>query len=257
MAFGETLNLLLSTAGIAVAPSIRAAIEAHVRLLMSWNTAMNLTAIRSPGAVALEHVADSLSALPLLHKLGRADRALPSMLDLGSGAGFPGLPLGLALPVGRLALLDSVRKKARFLGVAATAAVEAARRAGEADPPLVEVHAQRAEELVRSPGERAGWDIVTARAVAPLAELVELALPFLCVGGRLVAWKRDAGDGGLDREIAEAAPRLLACGARLEGVEEVRIEGLKDHRLVVVQAVSTVPDRYPRPAAERRRDRGA
>ena len=96
----------------------RRSYEAHARLLRDWNTAINLTAIRDPEMTARRHVCDSLSAVPHL-----AELVVPGMrlLDIGSGGGYPGLPLAAALPLGRVDLLDSVQKKARFLDVAGSA----------------------------------------------------------------------------------------------------------------------------------------
>lgn len=252
-AYATALDRALATAGLALDPAPRAGIDAHARLLVAWNAAINLTAIRIPAAVAVEHVADSLSALPLLRAAGAPGR--PTLLDLGSGGGYPGLPLGLALPAGRLALVESVAKKARFLDVAGRAAAAAMRAAG-GEPPAVEALATRAEALAADAAHRGRWDVVTARAVAALDELVELALPLVAVGGLLVAWKRDAGDGALDAEVAAAGPVLAAAGGRLETIERVGVPGLEDHRLVVVRAVALAPARFPRSAAERRRGRG-
>jgi 16S rRNA (guanine527-N7)-methyltransferase len=250
--YATALDRALATAGLVLDPAARAGIDAHVRLLMAWNAAINLTAIRVPAAVAVEHVADSLSALPLLRAAGAPGR--PTLLDLGSGGGYPGLPLGLALPAGRLALVESVVKKARFLEVAGRAAGATMRAAG-GEPPAVEVLATRAEALAADVAHRGRWDVVTARAVAALDELVELALPLVTVGGLLVAWKRDAGDGALDAEFAAAGPVLAAVGGKLEAVERVGVPGLEDHRLVVVRAVAPAPARFPRSPAERRRGR--
>jgi 16S rRNA (guanine527-N7)-methyltransferase len=251
--YATALDRALATAGLVLDPAARAGIDAHARLLLAWNAVINLTAVRIPAAVAIEHVADSLSALPLLRAAGMPGR--PTLLDLGSGGGYPGLPLGLALPAGRLALVESVAKKARFLGVAGRAAAAAMRAAG-GEPPAVEALATRAEALAADAALRGRWDVVTARAVAALDELVELALPLVAVGGLLVAWKRDAGDGALDAEIAAAGLVLAAVGGTLETVERVSVPGLEDHRLVAVRAVAPAPARFPRSPAERRRGRG-
>jgi 16S rRNA (guanine527-N7)-methyltransferase len=151
-----------------------------VRLLLAWNAAINLTAITDPADVARRHVADSLTAFDVIRRGRHA-----SLLDLGSGGGFPGLPLAAALPATQALLVDSTAKKAAFL--------EAVRQAvGLAD--RVAIAAIRAEALAPGgaagkpwPGQGAGRDVVTARAVGPLDERGELALPLLAVGGRLVA----------------------------------------------------------------------
>ena len=245
-------------------PGLRAALEGQVRLLLAWNAAINLTAIREPAAIALEHVADALTALAPLTAAGVDGR--PALVDLGSGAGYPGLPLGLALPAGRLTLVESIGKKARFLQVAGDAALAAMTAAGEPVPEL-EVMADRAEAMARDGRHRGQHDVVTARAVGPLAELAELALPLLRPGGLLVAWKRvsDArgpagrSDGGpidaLARELADAERVLPSLGGAVEAVAPVRVPGLEDHRLVLIRAMRPTPSRYPRPPGERRRAR--
>jgi 16S rRNA (guanine527-N7)-methyltransferase len=250
--FAAALDTALSTLDIELTLGQRAGIESHVRLLLAWNAAINLTAIRRPAAIALEHVADALTALTLIRAADLGAR--PAVLDLGSGAGYPGLPLGLVLPAGRFTLVDSVGKKARFLDVAGRAAIQALAAAGETVPELM-VAAERAEALARSGRHRGRHDLVTVRAVGSLDELVELGLPFLRPGGRLVAWKRAAGPADLDPELAEARRVLPGLGGVLDGIEVVRVPGLEDHRLVAVRSVRPTPPGYPRAPAERRRHR--
>ncbi len=269
-AFRAALDSALLGLDLRLGPAVQAGIEAHVRLLMAWNVVINLTAIRDQEAIALEHVADSLTAVAVIEavELGRR----PAILDLGSGAGYPGLPLGLALPAGRLTLVDSVAKKARFLQVAGDAALGAAAVRGF-DVPTLEVVAERAESVAHDRRRRGRFDLVTARAVGSLAELVELALPLLRPGGRLVAWKRDAeavssGRAGytaaaertidrpdLARELADAERLLPRLGGALERVVVVGLPGLEDHRLIVVRSERPAPATYPRSPTERRRDR--
>lgn len=250
-AFAAGLDDALASLAMELTSGQRAGIEAHVRLLLAWNAAINLTAIRRPAAIALEHIADALTAVALARAADLGAR--PAVLDLGSGAGYPGLPLGLVLPAGRLTLVDSVGKKARFLEVAGNAAVQAMAATGEVVPELT-VAAERAEALARDSGQRGCHDLVTARAVGPLSELIELGLPLLRPGGRLVAWKRTAGPKDLDEELAEAKRMLPVLGGVLDGIEVVRVRGLEDHRLVVVRSVRPTPSGYPRAPAERRRD---
>jgi len=227
---------------------MRAAIDAHARLLLAWNRAVNLTAIRTPQAVALEHVADSLAAVPLLldhFATRRSRRRGLDMLDLGSGGGYPGLPVAIAVPAARAVLLDSIAKKTAFLATAAVAAVEALRSRGE-EPPAMAARTGRAEELACGP-DRDRWDLVTARAVAPLSRLIELGLPLVRSGGFLVAWQRDRGDGILASAIATAEPVLVALGGapRVEVIDP-SIPGLDDHRLVVARKRRATPAAYPR-----------
>lgn len=214
----------------------RVAIDGHVRLLLAWTRHINLTAIREPSAVATAHVLDSLSALSWLR-----ERGAKRVLDLGSGGGYPGIPLAAALPDASVTLIEPIAKKARFL----RAVVEAT---GLAD--RVTVLATRAEALAAEPGQRGTWSVVTARAVASTADLVELAFPLLARGGALVAWKR----GELSAELAAARRAVDALGGGTLELHDVTVAGLADHRLAIATRTGAVPDAYPRdPSARRRR----
>jgi 16S rRNA (guanine527-N7)-methyltransferase len=207
----------------------------HVRLLLAWNSAINLTAIRTPDAIAVEHVLDSLTALPILRRAG-----IDEFLDLGSGGGFPGLPLAVALPAHRALLVESVGKKARFLATV----IEAA---GLRD--RVAVAATRAETLAADPHHRGRWPAVTARAVCGFGELVELALPLLRVGGLLIAWKRSPAED----ELAAAQGAIHQLRGRLIRLEPVGVPGLEDHVLAVVEKTGETLPQFPRDPAVRRR----
>lgn len=225
----------LDALGVVLTPDARARIDGHVRLLLAWTTAINLTAIRAPAAVALAHVADSLAAVALLRERGAG-----RFIDLGSGGGLPGIPIAAALPARAALLVEPISKKAAFLEtvVAATA------MAGS-----VRVAAIRSEALASDPAHRAAWPAVTARAVATLADLVELALPLLEPGGVLVAWKR--GDLGDELSAASRAGRELG-GAEIRSVP-VKVDGLAGHVLIEVRRTGRVPAGFPRDPAVRKR----
>ena len=216
-------------------PTVRAAIDGHVRLLLAWTGHINLTAIREPSAVATAHVLDSLSALPWLR-----DRGAERVLDLGSGGGYPGLPLAAAMPGAAFTLLEPIAKKAGFL----RAVVDAT---GLAD--RVTVVTARAESLAADPGYRGTWSVVMARAVAAMAELVELSFPLLARGGSLVAWKR----GDLSVELAAARRAVDALGGGTLEVHDIDVPGLTDHRVAIATRTGFVPAAYPRDPAGRRR----
>jgi 16S rRNA (guanine527-N7)-methyltransferase len=212
--------------------------DGHARLLLAWNAAINLTAIRDAEGIAREHVLDSLTAVPLLRRHG-----VDEFVDLGSGAGIPGLPLAAALPARRALLVESIAKKARFIETVARAV----------ELPTVEVAAARAESLAADPRHRERWQAVVARAVAELAELAEIALPLLRPGGLLVAWKRRP----LDDELARAERALGQLRGRVTAVEGAAVAGLEDNVLVVVEKIAETPREFPRdPAARRRRPLG-
>lgn len=234
--YHDALARGLGELGLELDPAARSAIDDHVRLLLAWNPAINLTAIVEPASVAIEHVVDSLSALPWLRMHG-----VTSLVDLGSGGGYPGLPLGAALGASRVALVDATAKKARFLDVVVEAMGLGSR---------VRVYAERAEALARDPAHRGRQQAVTARAVAALADLVELAFPLLAPGGSLLAWKR----GDLREELAGARRAMDALGGGELDVLDVSVTGLREHRLVVATTTGAVPDTYPRDPAARRRD---
>lgn len=231
--FGAALDAGLVALGLPLDAETRRAIDGHVRLLLAWNEAINLISSADPATIATRHVLDSLAAAPLLA------RDAARIADLGSGGGFPGLPLAAALPGSRVTLIDSVGKKARFLEVAAGAM-------GLAD--RVAVRAARAEEVAAR--EPAAWDVVTVRAVASLPELVELALPLLRVGGRLLAWK----GSDIEPELAAARRAAGALGGGPPAIHEIAdLPALAGHRIVIVRKLTATPPGYPRDPARRKR----
>ncbi|HEU0244087.1 MAG TPA: 16S rRNA (guanine(527)-N(7))-methyltransferase RsmG [Candidatus Limnocylindrales bacterium] len=233
--FSDILEDGLRALDLDLPADARAVIDGHVRLLLAWTAAINLTAIRDPADVARLHVLDSLAAAPLLRA-----RGIRRLLDIGSGGGFPGIPLAAALGSDRTLLVDSVGKKVRFLETVITATGLERRVAAEA---------RRSETIAHDPRDREAWPAVTARAVASLAELVELGLPLVAPGGVLVAWKRHP----VDDELATAHGALRALAAGRPQVQRVRVPGLEDHRLVIVPRDGPIDARYPRDPAERRR----
>lgn len=212
----------------------RSAVEGHVRLLLAWTEAINLTAIRDPAGVALGHVVDSLAAVGWLR-----DHGVARLLDLGSGGGFPGVPIAASLPTVPVVLLEPIAKKARFL----VTSVDATGLA-----PRVTVLRARAEELARDRGQRGRWPAITARAVGSLADLVELTFPLLVHRGSLIAWKR----GDIDRELDTARRAIDGLGGGTIDVRDVTVGGLAMHRLVIVTRTGRVPDAFPRDPAVRR-----
>jgi 16S rRNA (guanine527-N7)-methyltransferase len=205
-----------------------------VRLLLAWNRAINLTAIHDPAQAAIAHVVDSLTAVPVLRA-----RGIDRFVDLGSGGGFPGLPLALALPATEALLVDSIGKKARFLETV----IDAVGTGG-----FVNVFTGRAETLAADARHREHWPAVTVRAVGSLADLVELGFPLLQPGGVLVAWKR----GALQVEMDGARRAATALGGgELESIEAGPV--LPDHRLVLVTKRGRTNSSFPRDPAARRR----
>lgn len=226
----EDFLRLLEEAGLGAYGHLYPALSEYCRLLLDWNTRMNLTAIRDPQGVAVKHFIDSLLPLSQVDIPQGA-----SLVDVGTGAGFPGLPLKLARPDLQLTLLDSLAKRLTFLEAVCTElGVEASR-----------VHL-RAEDAGRAPQFREQFDLATSRAVAGLASLTEYCLPLVKVGGRLLALKGSSGH----QEAAEAARAVALCGGEITGILEAALPGGDPRTLVVIQKISQTPTAYPRTATK-------
>lgn len=224
--------------GLALLPPQAAAFDAYTRELLAWNERFNLTAIIDPEQVEIRHYLDSLALLPALAALdGVPLTALlgrsPSTVDVGAGAGLPGLALRILWPKLRLCCIEATSKKVRFLEHVT----------GLLGMPDVQLVHGRAEELALRPPHRAGYDLVVARAVATLPTLVEYLLPLARRGGRVVAYKGSAAHE--EALAAEQGIRLL--GGHLRKLIPVEVPGLAETRvLVVIDKVSQTPDGYPR-----------
>jgi 16S rRNA (guanine527-N7)-methyltransferase len=196
--------------------------------LLEWNTRFNLTAIRDPEEVLTRHFLDSLSLLKV------AGAQSTSLLDIGTGAGFPGLPLKIVRPDWQVTLLEATGKRVTFLKhMADVLGIKQG----------LEIVQGRAEEIARKPEYRAHFHVVTARAVASLPVLLEYATPFTHPGGLLIFPKK----GELKDEIMQgkAAARVLGCRFREEVL--VDLPGLQDGRqLLVWSQERRCPDQYPR-----------
>ncbi len=211
--------------------------ETYLAELLAWNAKFNLTAITDPAEIVSRHFLDSLSLFALADRYPvRADRL--AMIDVGTGAGFPALPLKIVCPSWRVTLLEATRKKCDFLEhVVATL--------GLAD---VRVVWGRAESAAGSPigsghAEREQYDLVVARAVAEMNTLAEYLLPFARVGGVCVAWKGESVQG----EVNAAKGAFTTLGGKLGTVKQVHVPGIEAKRhLVVVEKIAPTPNEYPR-----------
>ena len=222
--------------GVEVTAELADKLDTYAALLVEWNQKMNLTAITDPVGVTVKHFADSLTAAPLLPS-GEF-----SLIDVGTGAGFPGVPLALYRSDCRLTLLDSLNKRLIFLETVCK----------ELDLPVTLIHA-RAEEAGRKPELREQFDVATARAVAALPTLCEYCLPFVKVGGRFIALK--GPDGGREQEQAARAVSLL--GGKVTAADTLILpaqaeEGVEpmERLLLQVDKVRPTPPAYPRPSAK-------
>ena len=206
-----------------------ACFQAYAEALQEWNEKFNLTAITDLEGIQVKHFLDSLSILKVLPPAGGRSR----VIDVGSGAGFPGLPLKIVCPEMRLTLLEATGKKARFC----EAMVEHLKLSG------VTVLKGRAEEIGQDPAHREQYDWAMARAVAEMRVLSEYLLPLVRRGGHIVAQKRE--DAPSEAHAAENAMRRL--GGQLKQLVPVELPGVAETRyLVVVEKVAASPPGYPR-----------
>ncbi len=208
--------------------------ETYFKELVEWNKRANLTAIIEYEAVQVKHFLDSLTVwLTARDVLASSTETSVRVMDVGSGAGLPGLALKISLPDIELALIESVAKKTAFMRhVIETLELEG-----------VSVYTGRAEELARGKDLRDGFDLVVVRALAKLPLLLEFGLPFCKTDGSLVALKH-GGDGS---EQDEAANALSELNGFIEKISTVRLEGLTDDRVVIsVKKTGPTPGRYPR-----------
>jgi 16S rRNA (guanine527-N7)-methyltransferase len=216
--------------GVALSEEQLDQFETYYQELADWNQRANLTAIIEYEDVQVKHFLDSLTVcLTAREYLAGPVR----VIDVGAGAGLPGLALKLAFPDIKLALVESLKKKAAFLH-------HIVEKLGLED---VSVYTGRAEDLAREKDLRDAFDLVAVRALAKLPLLLEFSMPFCKPGGRLVALKH----GGDWSEQESAANALAELGGHIERVSTVLLEGLTDDRIVIsVKKTGPTPSRYPR-----------
>ena len=198
----------------------------YMNLLLEWNEKINLTAITDPKEIILKHFIDSITIAPYL-------KNAQSILDIGTGAGFPGIPLAILENSKDFVLMDSLNKRIIFLQEVIQ------------NIALTGVHAihGRAEELGKEKEHREHYDLVTSRAVAKLNILLEYMLPFVKVGGRCICMKSQE----IEEELEEAKQAIELLGGKLERVDEIILpESDVKRKIIVIQKVRQTPIKYPR-----------
>jgi 16S rRNA (guanine527-N7)-methyltransferase len=214
--------------GLRLTPRQVSAFEIFEHELLEWNEMFNLTAIRDVEGVRTKHFLDSLTCL-----IEMREHPPLRLIDIGTGAGFPGIPLKIVMPNLHLTLVESVSKKANFC----SHMVELLNLEN------VQVVTKRAEEIGQDPRHREAYDWAVARAVAVLPILAEYLLPLVRVGGYSMAQKGESGPQ--ETHAAERAFQLL--GGRLKKITPVNLPGVAEQRfLVVIQKVAATPLKYPR-----------
>lgn len=228
MSFTTILQEKAAAAGFALTETQLAQLTTYYEMVIATNKVMNLTNITEPADFAVKHVVDSL----LCYERSMKGK---NLADVGTGAGFPGVVLKIYDPSVCVTLVDSLAKRLGFLdSVVARLGLRG----------IITVHA-RAEEAGQSPALRESFDVVTARAVAPLPVLAEYCLPLVKPGGVFYALK-----GAKVEEEVEAATRAVKLlGGKLAAVEEKQLPGLEDRRVIVkIKKTSLTPKAYPRKA---------
>lgn len=225
----ELLKTSAGKMGIELSQSQLEKFDLYKKLLLEWNEKMNLTAITDDEGIAIKHFADSISVLPLIENKNA------SLIDVGTGAGFPGIPLKIANDGFKVTLLDSLNKRINFLE-------EVKKELGIIN--LECIHS-RAEDGGRNADLREKFDYCVSRAVARLSVLSEYCMPFVAVGGYFISLKGpDAAE-----ELAEAQKAISVLGGKVEKVVEITIsESDLKHCAVVIKKIKSTPKAYPRKA---------
>ena len=214
--------------GIKISDEQLSAFEVYEQQLVEWNNRFNLTAIDKPNQIRVKHFLDSLSCVLALRNTP-TDR----IIDVGTGAGFPGLPLKIICPPIVMSLVESVGKKAQFCEhITKTLPLS-----------NVEIFQERAETIANQEEMRERYDWAIARAVATMPILVEYLLPLVRVGGYALAMKGEKGPA--ETQSAEHAINVL--GGRIQQLIPITLPGVEDERyLVVIEKIAATPERYPR-----------
>ena len=226
----ETLIRGATELGLELTPGMVDLFRKYYDALIDWNTRINLTGITGPEEVQEKHFLDSLTvclALPQLMPEGFR------LIDVGSGAGFPGIPLKIVFPQIELVLLESTGKKANFINhLVEILSLQ-----------KVQIVNARAEDLAQSGGYRESFDVATARALAEMSVLSELTLPFCRIGGCLIAQKK----GEITEEIANSVKPISMLGGGHPELKKLHLSYFTDDRcLVVVNKIFATPSRFPR-----------
>jgi 16S rRNA (guanine527-N7)-methyltransferase len=206
--------------------------ELYYRELIEWNKKMNLTALTDYSSVQVKHFLDSLTVTLALPE-EETERPDFDIIDIGTGAGFPGVPLKILLSQPKLVLIEPTTKKTAFLR----------HIIDKLELENIEISNNRAEEAAHLSPYREQFALVLSRAVASLPALVELTLPFCRIGGRFIAQKK----GDIDEEVNRAKKAIATLGGKLNHIKKIELDEFDDARyLVIIDKIHPTPNKYPR-----------
>lgn len=203
----------------------------YYELLVQWNSMMNLTAITEMEDVVTKHFVDSLSLVKAIPNLSEKEY---SLIDVGTGAGFPGIPLKIVFPNLKITLLDSLNKRVKFLKE-----VE-----GRLELDDIEAFHGRAEDYGRNPVSRETFDLCVSRAVANLSTLSEYCMPFVRVGGYFVPYK----SGKLEEELVNGKGAVKKLGGEIEEILRFTLPNSDERTLIKIKKNNMISKKYPRKA---------
>ena len=200
----------------------------YMQLLLEWNEKINLTAITDENEIILKHFVDSLTVLKYI---GEDDK----IIDVGTGAGFPGIPIAIMMPNTKITLLDSLNKRINFLNEVIN----------KLDLKNVETIHNRSEDCGKNEKYREKYDIAIARAVANLSTLSEYLLPFVSIGGKMICMK----GSDIEQEVINAKKAIKILGAKIDLIEDFNLPGSDIKRnIIITKKINKTPGIYPRKA---------
>ena len=240
----NTFIQLLNKLDVNATESMVAQFNKYYELLVEWNSFMNLTGITEYDEVLVKHFADSVAIKKAIDEVSKEDKDVAetlnmstniSIIDVGTGAGFPGLPLKIVFPETNVYLLDSLNKRVKFLNEVIK---EIASTTG-----TIEAAHGRAEDVAKNPDYRQKFDLGVSRAVANLATLSEYVLPFVKKDGYFVAYK----SGDIDEELNQAKKAIYILGGEIRHVYKFTLPDTDIERsFVFIKKISDTPKKYPR-----------
>lgn len=226
----EKLKMLAEKFDVLLDDTALERFDTYARMLAEWNTKINLTAITDPDGITVKHFVDSLALFKYTKLVNNA-----KVIDVGTGAGFPGVAMLIARPDLKLTLLDSTGKKLNVIAnILENLGLEA------------DILHARAEEAGRKAEYREKFDVATARAVANLRELSEYCLPFVKQGGNFISLK----GAKAEEEISSSKKAIAMLGGRISHAESFILEGAGERNIIITEKISQTPTKYPRQSAK-------